>query len=82
MTKFNMGFQFSINIDHIKHFLADPKINIFELTPDLEDNIYDALDKGLTRKSMHSGSQQQLTETPFFFPLVQMIYELSNELYK
>lgn len=82
VTTFNMGFQFSINIDHIKHFLADPKINIFEITPDLEDNIYDALDKGLTRKLTHSGSQQQLTEAPFFFPLVQMIYELSNELYK
>lgn len=80
---FNLEHFFKINVDSIHlNQLNGTKVDIYDINTSVIQNVRDALERGITYKKSKSGVNQQINESPFFFPLVQLIHEMGNELYK
>ncbi len=80
---FNLQHHFGINIDHLHlNKLNGTKVDIYSINDEVTQNVREALERGITFKKTRSGMNQQISESPFFFPLVQLIHEMGNELYK
>jgi len=80
---FNLQHHFGINVDDIRiNRLNETKLDIYNINNEVKLNVREALERGITFKRTRSGVNQQISESPFFFPLVQLIHEMGNELYK